>query len=231
MTNVDLAQIGSSALYAPASGGRFVFLRWDGANPPASIQLAATWASSGPPAAEGWHVLVTAPPSAAAAAAFESSLRGVLAASRGFAWAITPPATFALAGQVPIGLDLAGKPIVASDSPIALPRGITQLTFSGGLALTAVDPPDLTGISAAAPAGNPGPGIVVALAGDAPGCVRLRGLLYSTVVGDRSRKDLAEVQLDPLAPFDPDRTKITPLGLEYELIHDAGGYLLKDAGA
>ena len=58
----------------------------------------------------------------------------------------------------------------------------------------------------------------MALTGEAAGCVGFRALLASTVAGDRSRKGLAQVQIDPLAPFDPDRTKVTPLECDYELI-------------
>jgi hypothetical protein len=239
---MDLTRIGATALYLPPAGARFVFLLWNPAGAPATIPFPDTWADQGHPAFVGWHVLVDATPGAKDAPALESDLRGALATDRGLAW--VTPATgstpFALCGAVPIGLDDAGRPAVSATSPIGLPKGMLQLGVAAALRVTALTDAgdqllggqDPAALGFADPAGQPALGLVVALTGPTSGCLSFSAFLGSPATPSRSVKPLAAVQIDPLAPYAPDRTRVTPLGRAYVVVSQAGGgYRLEEASA
>ena len=234
---MDLTRIAATGLYAPPAGPRFVFLLWNTSGAPATIPFSATWADEGPPRAVGWHVFVDHAPQAGEAAPLESALRGALTADRGLAWAV--PATgsepFELSGAVPIGLDADGRPVVSAASPIVMPTGMPPLGIATGLRATAL-PTQAGGEPAALgltdPGGGPALGLVVALTGPTSGGVSFTALLASPVTAEGAVKPLAAVEIDPLDPFSPDRTRVTPLGRDYALVHEPGGvYGLEEAPA
>ena len=234
---MDLTRIAATGLYAPPAGPRFVFLLWNTTGAPATIPFSATWADEGPPRAVGWYVFVDAMPQAGAAATLESDLRGALTADRGLAWAVpaTGSAPFELTGAVPIELDADGRAVVSAASPIVMPTGMPPLGVAAGLRVTAL-PTEAGGEPAALgltdPAGRPALGLVVALTGTTSGGVSFRAFLASPVTAAGTVKPLAAVQIDPLDPFSPDRTRVTPLGRDYALVHEAGGvYGLEEAPA
>lgn len=231
MSEVELSLIASTqGLYLPPVGLAFVFMLAEPVSAPAKIALEATWAVRGEPAEVGWHVFVSEPPSPADAATLEKYLRGALAGDRGLAWATAPPAVPGVIGQAPIGLDSADAPQIGAESPFALPVGVPQLTIAAGLAVAALGPgPAALGI--ASPGVPAALGFTIELTGVASGCIVFRALLASPVDGEASVKPLAAVQFDPLDPWDPQRTRIVPLGPQYAFIHNAGGYRLETADA
>lgn len=236
-------------LYAPDSGERVVFLLADRSGPPASIPLGDTWRDEGAAPRIGHHVFLDALPNAANAPALADALAATLPPApetTGFAWAISPPRRFALRAAVEMTLSVGGaggaggwggRPILAADAAVAIPRPMPSLTLPAGLAAVGVRGADgafagwtLTDLAAAS-ADPPGAiGLTVPLLGGASGQLAFRSLLESPVSGDRSVKALAAVRLDPLRPLDPSRTSITPLGPEYALSADgAGSYHLEPA--
>lgn len=229
---MDLARISTTALYAPPAGPRFVFLLGDPTAPPASIALADTWADDGPPRAPGWYVFVPAAPAGPDAPAFETALRARLDGHRGFAWA-TPAAgdlPFELVAAAALGPDPLDRPMVTKDVSVALPAGMPALRIVAGLTATGLrgegqaEPAALGLTDAAGQAAN---GIVAGLTGATSGCLSFAALGPSPVQGDRTVKPLAAVQVDPLDPFDPDRTRVTPLGPRYAVVAGGGGWHLE----
>ena len=233
---MDLTRIAATGLYAPPAGPPLVFLLWNANAAPATIAFADTWADEGQPGFVGWHVFVDAAPQGADAATFESDLRGALTSDRGLAWAMAAAsgAPFELFGAVPISLDADDRPVVSEASPLVLPTGMLQLGVPAalrGVGVTA-EAGDPAAVGFSDPAGQPALGLVVALTGAASGCLSFRALLASPATAAGSVKPLAAVQIDPLDPFSPNRTRVTPLGRDYAVVHNSnGGYRLQETSA
>jgi hypothetical protein len=227
---MQLTRIPSTALYTPPAGPRFVFLLWSPPQqPPAAIALADTWADEGLPARVGWYAFVPAIPSGQDAIELEKHLRGRLASERGVTWGSSP---FPLLAIVAIGLDDANHAAVATDAPVTLPPGLPELGFQKGLWLTGLGEDGPARLALADPAGEPRLGLAVELTSKLSGGVWFTAFLESQAGGDRSVKPLAAVRIDPLNPYDPERTRITPLGPRYVLVHEPqGGYRLEEAAA
>jgi hypothetical protein len=103
------------------------------------------------------------------------------------------------------------------------------LTDAGELLPAGQDP---AGLGFADPAGQPALGLVAALTGAASGCLRFSALLAARATPGRTVKPLAAVQIDPLDPYSPDRTRVTPLGRDYAVVSEAGGgYRLEETSA
>lgn len=225
-----LNRLGSTALYEPSTQEPLVFLLWQPpAAPPPSFPFAETWSDSGPAVHVGYFVFLGASAGADAALELEQKLRQQLPppAAGGFGWAVfQPQASFQLIGVVEIVLDSSGRPIVAADAPLQLPPGIMPFTFPGKCRVTATwqegggfvltFPPPATGSTAV--------GVRVAVLGARCGCISALTALASPVVGEASVKALATLSLDPLAVFDPARTRLTPTGEFFVLRAIGGGY-------
>ncbi|MBW3603013.1 MAG: hypothetical protein KY434_10000 [Actinobacteria bacterium] len=222
---MDLTRIAGTGLYAPPLGPRFLFLLWSTTGAPDTIPFAGTWADQGAPDFVGWHAFVDSLPQGGAAG-LEAGLRGALTVDRGLAWAMSAP--FELRGAVPIGLGPDGRPAVTADSALVMPEGMPGLGVAADLRITAL--PDGLGLTDAA--GQPGQGLVVALTGADSGRLSFAALLASPVTDSGSVKPLAAVWIDPLDPFSPDRTRVTPIGRSYAVVGvPGGGYRLEEAPA
>lgn len=220
-----MTRIGDSALYAPAKGLTWLFLLWDVTDPPPSIPLTDTWSEQGSPARLGWYVFVSATPDRAHAAGLERALRDALPVpvATGLAWVGEDAGSgLDLRGAVAVRSDDQGRPVVAADAPITLPPELLTLGFLAGmrLALRHEETGEPNGVIATRPAydDQPWTGVVVPLTGSLAGCLTLTALLESTVEHDHSTKLAADVRVDPLRPFDPERTRISPTGAAYALI-------------
>lgn len=225
-----LARIPGTALYAPGGGGTWAFLLWDAAGAPPSLPLRDTWADRGAPPHTGWYVFLRAVPDAARAAELEAALRAALPApaSTGWAWsAYAPGAGAELRGSVAVQPDEASDPVVAADAAVAFPKGMLAFGFTRGLrvAATCDAAGEMDGLVVTRPTlpDEPWRGIRIPLAGPLAGCIVFGALLESAVSGEHSLKSAADVRLDPLRPFDPDRTRTTPTGAEYLLVAEADG--------
>lgn len=231
MNEPDLRLIASTkGLYAPPAGGRLLFmLAKPPSPPPGGIPFESTWADQGAPTEEGWYVIVPEVPEPADAVVLETHLRSTLSGDRGIAWS-SLGAKPTVIGQVPIELGSGDAPVVSADAPFSLPTGIPPLTIPAGLALAATAPGPST-LGLASPGVAPSLGLAADLTGSTAGCLRFRALLASPVQGERSVKPLAAVRLDPLDPWDPQRTSISPLGPEYALVREAARYRLEGVAA
>lgn len=225
-----LTRIAGSALFAPAGRETWAFLLWDAAGVPDPLPLRDTWADRGVPARPGWYVFLRAVPDAAHAPELEAALRGALPApaATGWAWSGYAPGSGAeLRGAVAVRPDEASDPVVAGDAPVAFPKGMKAFGFRAGLRVAAAHDGagEMDGLVVARPAlpDRPWVGIRIPLAGPLAGCIEFGALLESAVSGDRSRKSAADVRLDPLRPFDKDRTRTTPTGAEYTLVAEGDG--------
>jgi hypothetical protein len=220
--DIELSQIPGTKLYRPP-GGAFVFLLWEApAAPPPSIGLSKTWAEKGAPPCAGWYVFVSS--GSETWPAVESQLRHVLGAERGWAWAAMEGETLDLVGTVAVELDPEGRTVVAADALLGLPPGLPPLGFAKGLEVCALTgPAGIDGLGLATPGGDPESGPTVGLLGTTSGCISFSALLASPVEGSESVKPLAAAQVDPLDPWDPARTWITPQRVDYMLVEVAAG--------
>ncbi len=219
-----LVRVAGTALYAPGGGETWAFLLWDAAGAQPSLPLGDTWADRGAPARPGWYVFLLAVPGAAHAAELEAALRAALPppAATGWAWSAYAAGTGAeLRGSVCVQPDQESDPAVAADAPVALPRGMPSFGFARGLRVAATRDGvgEMDGLVVTRPAlpDEPWRGIRIPLAGPLAGCIVFGALLESAASPDRSVKRAADVRLDPLRPFAPNRTRITPTGPEYLL--------------
>ncbi|HEX2187717.1 MAG TPA: hypothetical protein VHG51_02405 [Longimicrobiaceae bacterium] len=227
-----LTRIPGTALYTPPGRETWVFLLWDAAGAKDTLPLRDTWADRGTPQRPGWYVFLRAVPAAAHAPELEAALRGdgglPAPSATGWAWSAWASGPGAeLRGRVAVRPDEASDPVVAEDAPVAFPKGVTEFGFAAGLrvASTRDGAGEVDGLVVARPAlpDEPWVGIRLPLAGPLAGCIVFGALLESTVSGEHSRKQAADVRLDPLRPFDPARTRTTPTGAEYLLVAEGDG--------
>lgn len=210
-----LQQIGLSALYAPPGSETWVFLRWNTTSLPATIPFDDTWAASGSPKELGDYAFLLSVPTTSTAPKVEELLRSVFSApngATGFGW-VGSSAVGATA--VPTKL-VSNLPVVANDTSVALPPGIMPMGFMAGMSLISTN----SGLLATLPYPKPpvAPvGIEILLFGGLAGCMHFTGALKSTVQGDTTDKQLADVLVDPLRLTNSKRTRIKPLAVEYAL--------------
>jgi hypothetical protein len=226
-----LAQIGSTALYRAGGPETFVFLRWSPPDEP-TLPLDETWAARGSPPAVGYYVFLLAVPGATDAVALETALRAALPEPRatGIVWArFTPPSALDVVGELVVLLDVDDVPVVAADTTVRFPPGMPEFSFVPGMAVVGRGGPSLDALAVVPrrgllrkPAAS-APGVTVPLLGGLSGCLSFDALQESIVVGYQSNKALAAVLLDPLRPYDNQRTSITPLGQAYAFSVNADG--------
>ena len=224
-----LVQGDVAGMYRPDSGENFVFLLLSGpsAEPPDTLRLEDTWDQHQPARWIGFHVFLDAFPSGRQAAVLADELRRALPASpvtTGFAWAGSAPNQFSLAGTV--SMTIAGdRPSVAGDALVQIRPPMPLLTIPHGLAAQAH--PGLAGWTLCDPRAQPAPALDVPLLGPDSGVIGFHALLASAVGDNETIKPLAGVRIDPLRPFDPTRTSITPLANRYRLsVGSSGTYQL-----
>ncbi|MGH3782196.1 MAG: hypothetical protein ACRDRO_16645 [Pseudonocardiaceae bacterium] len=231
----ELIRIGSTTLYRLASGEDYVFLRWAPGSE-SIISLDQTWSDNGPSPLCGYYVFLSAIPSRAEEAAeLEAALRAVLPTPSitGFAWAMWQrrDRTADLYGIVTLAIDGTGRPAVTADAALRLPPGLLRFSFIRAMRAQATRNRDgvdglLLTIESSKSEGPPF-GLRIPLLGTLCGCVLFQGLLASRVQTSQSIKELAEVRIDPLRPFDAPRTRITQLGEHYVLREESpASYLL-----
>jgi hypothetical protein len=212
---VTLARVGT-ALYAPAepAAAKYArFLRWSTQSPPETLVLEDVWSQVGTPASVGYFAFVDGD----VPAGFEEALRRLLPAdaptATGFAWV-------SIAGGAPALKDLAAVeaaedgPRLRGEVPFALPPGVVRLTLAGGSRLAGTSSADgsLDGFIATYPplAGAPppqAPAIALPMTGGAVGALGFQGLMSAPGGGAAGVvKQLWNVQVDPLRPFDASRT-------------------------
>jgi hypothetical protein len=218
------------------------FLLWNTAAPPDSLTTDQTWADSGKPSDPGYYLFLNAVPPAGAAPAFESALRAQLAKPEGtgFVWALyQSPASATVQTVVPVKIAVANdKPVVADTVSVQLPPGMQTLGFGaespviasrvlGEINSFVMSYPPL-------PNSDPpsGVGIGVDIVSGRVGCLHFDGLVNARPVekeADRALKVLVHVQIDPIRPFDPNRTYQIFTGATYFLESTEGGYRLTPA--
>ena len=217
-----LKEFEETKLYRPDSGEPFAFLCERPTDPPKELPLEDTWSRDGTPRYVGYHVFLEALPDVSTAKALAADLRRKLPPdppTTGFAWASSLPQPFALLGVV--SMEIEGGPVVAADAPIHVRPPMPALTIPRHLVGQA--DPGLAGWTLFDGGGQPGIGIRVPLLGTWCGDIQFQALLESRVSGEQTVKGLADVRIDPLRLFDPDRTSVVPLGPEYRVCAGPAG--------
>lgn len=235
----SLVRIPDTTLYKPAQlspDEAMVFLLWDTTAPPATIELSDTWSDSGPPAKVGYYVFLNAIPPNASAKSFESALRADLdaPAATGFVWArYDAPSKAEVQTAVVLKMNGANRPVIADNVTMQLPAGVETLGFGADAPVTAsgsidnfvVAYPPLKG------ANSPrGPGIRIGISLGSVGCLGFSGLVnVNPPEGERVLKTMVAVQIDPIRPFDPQRTYQVFSGRNYFLEKSGASYEITPA--
>jgi len=230
-TGTMLDPIGSHGLYRPSTNDQYVFLLWDPPNPGARtpIPLAQTWADTGPPASIGYYVfLPSIPDSDQALTELEEKLRSAEPTPptiTGFGWIqFTPGTDLVINGWVQLALNQDQHPIVAENVDITLPAAMLPFCFPKNLSVISImDAGDLSGLAMTTPLplpGAPALGVTIPLTGALTGAICFAAFPRSFVSGDSTIKDLTAVCLYPPNPFDHQRNRMTPTGVEYQFSVD-----------
>ncbi|HYH82370.1 MAG TPA: hypothetical protein VEX86_21440, partial [Longimicrobium sp.] len=164
--------------------------------------------------------------------AFRKLLPAAAPTATGFAWV-------SVAGGAPVLRALAaaelaeGGPRLGAAVSFALPPGMLALSLAAGSRIVGATAADgsLDGFTAAFPAleGAPpphAPGIAIPMAGDGVGALRFQGLMSAGGGAAGAVKQLWNVQVDPLRPFDASRTYQAYTSRAYLLSGSAGAYHL-----
>lgn len=240
-TNCDhpimLKQAGTTTLYEPevaAPQEWMLFLRWETANPPATLRVEDTWAEEGDPADPGYFVFLNTIPASGDLAAVESELRKLeRPKTTGFVWASYapgPPVTLSIQGVFATKPGSDNKPEVKGDASLKMPPGFMGVGVAnkspvfaqredGCIRSFTIGYPPIQGAEPPR-----GPGLTVPLAGDGVGCLQFLGLVPAETAQGASSNTLAlvRVSMDPLHPLDTSRNYVAFTGRDYSFDSDCG---------
>ena len=203
-----------TALYTPddaVAAGYARFLRWQADGAPASLSLDQIWPAGELSKNPGWFAFVDGP----VPSGFETAFRDLLkdaGSPLGFAWVSVAGAAPVLQAAAPV-TDAAGARTLAASVTFPLPPGMLELGFGLGAPVVGAKGGDgmLAGfaftfppVAGAAP--PTGAGLALPLSGAATGALGFDGLMSAGTIGTGVVKQLWNVQIDPLRPFDATRT-------------------------
>jgi hypothetical protein len=225
---MNLTRVASTAIYTAPAPETLAFLLYDASAPPATIPLESTWAASGTPAAVGYYLFLTSPPTPAT---LEKQLRAALPATAptasGCVWAVNDGDPITVAAVLSLTLDAKQEPIVAADTQ--LPSGDPPFGFAAGTIVKASIGEGVLVLTHPSVAGAYGArsGVSISLTGSITRCASFTGLVsLEAPNGDSALKYIASVEVDPLASGGS--TVIGDFGGTLVLTKDAGGYRISD---
>jgi hypothetical protein len=240
----ELVRIPATSLYRRSQatpGEAMIFLRWSVVASPDTLAIHLTWANSGPPAEPGYYVFLNEVPPDATAPAFEEALRGLLVkpAATGFVWALyLAPAKASMQTAIQMSLGAANQPMVADSVTMQLPPGVRTLGFRAQTPVASMGTaPSIDGFVFTyppLPGSDPptGAGISLGIDKGTIGCLRFDALVNVRPVKEgatEALKALVQVQIDPIRPFDPQRTYQRFSGSSYFLRVTGDGHHLSPA--